>query len=124
MSHFNRIREILSHPIPVSIVTVGAEGSHLVGVWNSDIIVVNDETLLIPARGMRKTENNIKDGSDIKLLIASREVTGGVGTGIGFRVTGNAEFRYLDSYYELIKSRFDWARAALVITIQRIEQLI
>jgi hypothetical protein len=124
MSQFDKIREILTHPIPVSIVTVGKEGSHLIGVWNSDIIVVKDESLLIPAGGMRKTEDNIKDGSDIKLLIARREVTGGSGTGIGFRIVGSAEFHYADSYYELIKSRFDWARAALVVTIQKIEQLI
>jgi hypothetical protein len=124
VSHINQIKKILTRPVPVSIVTVGTEGCHSIGIRNCDITVVNNETLLIPARGMRKTENNIKDGSDIKLIIGNWEMTMAGGAEIGYYLTGNAEFHYTDSYYELIKSRFDWAQAALVVTIQRVEELI
>ncbi len=122
--YMDQIREILDTPAPVSLVTFGDDGAHLVGVWNDDVFIKEDDTLLIPVMGMRKTEVNIKNGSNVALLIASKEVKSPQGAGMGFRVTGSAAFHYSGWRYEFIKSKFDGARAALGVSITKVERLI
>lgn len=124
IQYMDQIREILKTPIPISIVTTGESGAHLVGVWNDDIFIASEDTILIPVMGMRKTEVNIKSGSDVALLIASKEVKSPDGGAMGFRVTGSGVFYYSGRQYEFIKSKLDWARAALGISITKIERLI
>lgn len=124
MEYLDSIKKILLYSVPVGIVTIGPDGSHLIGVWSSEITMINDEILMIPVAGMNRTEENIRRGSDIKLLIASHDVPGSSGMGTGYRVIGTAEFHYSGSYYEQVKAQFDWARAALVVSIDAIDKLI
>lgn len=124
IQHIDQIRKILATPVPVSLVTCGDGGAHLVGVWNDDVLVTGDDSFLIPVMGMRNTEANIINGSDVALLVASKEVENRDGAGKGFRVTGSGAFHYSGEKYEFIKSKFDWARAALEVSITKVERLI
>ena len=120
----DQIMKILETPVPVSLVTCGDDGAHLVGVWNDDVLITGDDSLLIPVMGMRNTEANITNGSDVALLVASKEVKNRDGAGKEFRITGSGAFHYSGENYEFIKSKFDWARAALVVRITKVERLI
>lgn len=122
--HMDQIRKILETPVPVSLATCGDDGAHLVGVWNDDVLITGDDSLLIPVMGMRNTEANIVNGSGVVLLIASKEVENRDGAGQGFRITGSGAFHDSGEKYELIKSKFDWARAALEVSITKVERLI
>lgn len=55
-----KMMEVLKHEGVVSIVTKGENNPHVVNSWNSYITITGEENLLIPAGGMKKTEENIK----------------------------------------------------------------
>lgn len=119
----NKVKEILSKEAPAAIVTSNGEGPHLVGTWNSFIQVMNDETLAIPAGGMSDTERNVRAGSEMQLLVGSREVQGKSGPGAGYRLTGKPSFETSGPNYDKIKSVHNWARGALVLKVNEVEQL-
>ena len=50
--------EVIQHEGVVSIVSWGVE-THVVNTWNSYLVVTEDERILIPAYGFRKTEKNV-----------------------------------------------------------------
>jgi hypothetical protein len=118
------IKEILQHEAPLGIVTVGRGKAHFVATWNSFVLVVDDKTIAIPAGGMVQTEKNVNGGSDVQLMVASKEVQGLQGMGTGFRLTGKAEFQGEGEIYEAIKSKFPWARAVAVVSVIKTEQLV
>lgn len=112
-------KEVIDKSEWVAIATNGKEGPHLVGTWGDYLkaLGVTDETILIPAGRMRKTEENIKSDNRIELLFASRQVQGSRSPGQGCCISGTAEFQYAGAAMEKVKSRFPWARAALVVTV-------
>jgi hypothetical protein len=118
------VKQALAKPSPVSLVTAGDDGPHLIGVWNDDVIFHDDHTLFLPVMGMRKTEENIRRGSSVALLIATRETVEPGRAGIGFRITGEGTFHYSGPEYEAVATRFSSARAALMVTIEKIDRLI
>lgn len=118
------IAEVLDTEGPAAIVTTGEDGPHLVGTWNSYIEILDADRLAYPAGGMETTERNVESGSDVKLLVASHEVMGRNSPGAGYRLRGDATIRYDGEIYEAIVDRFDWARAAVVITVDEVEQQI
>jgi hypothetical protein len=118
------VTEVLQHEGPVAIVTRSDQGPHLVATWASYIEIIDAERLAIPAGGYRQTQENIEEGSNVQLLVAAREVEGTAGPGRGFRLTGQGEITASGDIYEQIQSRFNWARAALVISVEKVEQLI
>ncbi len=115
-----KLLEILSHPADgeVAIVTQGMDGPHVVNTWNSYVNITSDGRMLIPVGGMNKTEKNIAENQLVKLTIGSREVQGLNYKGAGFLITGTARFAMADAEFNLIKTRFPWARAVLEITIE------
>ena len=116
---------VLEHEGIVAIATQGADGQpHLVNTWNSYVQVTRDEHLLIPAGGMHKTEKNLSENNAVLLTAGSREVVGKHGPGAGFLITGTADFPFAGPDFELIKSKFPWARAALVVKIKDIAQTL
>lgn len=117
------ISDILAHEGAVSIVTSGQEGPHLVGTWNS-YIEVDGNTLIIPAGFYHKTEENLKAGSSVQILIGTKEVQGKMGPGAGVLLTGNAKIHYEDEILNKVKARFPWARGVLLFTYEKAEQLI
>ncbi len=116
---------VLQHEGVVAIATQAGNGTpHLVNTWNSYVQVGGDERLLIPAGGMQRTEKNISENGAVLLTMGSREVQGKRGPGAGFLISGTAEYLYTGTEFENIRSKFPWARAALVVTIKNIAQTL
>lgn len=119
------VRNVLRHEGALAIVTGANGGPHLVGTWNSYVEILDENTLSIPAGGMQTTENNVRAGSPVQLLIASREVPGKDGyRGAGFRVVGRGEFQQGTAAHRRLQERFPWCRAALVVHVTAVERMI
>jgi hypothetical protein len=123
----DEIKDVISKSELVTLVTAGSDGPHVIATWGSYIasLDVNDgETLLIPAGGFKQTELNLKQDDRVILMIGSRQSPGKRGMGTGYRLSGRAHLETEGSWYELVKSKFSWARAALVVKVEKTEQLI
>lgn len=122
----NKLSEILSHPADgvVAIVTQGVDEPHVVNTWNSYVQITPDDKLLIPAGFMHKTEKNIANNNKVHLTIGNREVQGKMYKGAGFHIRGTARFLTEGPEFDLIKEKFDWARAVLEVTILQAVQTI
>ena len=101
----------------VAIATQGQDGPHLVNTWHSYVQVTSDGRFLIPAGYMQKTEANIADNNNVLITVGSSKVAGINGPGTGFLIKGTADFITTGPDFATIKAKFNWARAALAITI-------
>ncbi len=121
-----KLMEVLTHPSDgaIAIVTQGISEPHVVNSWNSYVSVTPDGKLLIPVGGMNATEKNIKRNGKVSLTVANREVQGKMYKGTGFLIKGIAEFVKDGSDFNMMKAKFPWARAVLVITIESAEQTL
>jgi len=117
------IVEILKHEGAATIVTSDVNGPYVTATWNSYIAQDENGNFLIPVGGYHQTESNIKNGSNVIILIASKQVTGKEGLGAGFRLTGSATFLSEGTIFKKTKKRFSWIRAVVMIGIDQIEQL-
>lgn len=108
----------------MAITTQGLDGPHLVNTWNSYVIIDDEGRLLIPAGRMQRTEENLKADNRVVLTVANRQVMGKRYAGTGMLLHGHAAFVAKGPSFDAIKERFAWARAALVITIEDIEQTL
>lgn len=121
-----KLTEVLSHPTDgvVAIVTQGKEEPHVINTWNSYIYVTTDYKLLIPVGGMNRTEKNIEDNNNIWLTIGNREVQGKMYKGTGYSIKGTARFIKDGTEFEMMKKKFNWARAILEVTIEKAVQTL
>lgn len=121
-----KIVEILSTPpdSAVAIATQGRDGAHLVNTWNSYIEIYEGDKLLIPAGRMEKTEENLGEDSTVLVTICHRDVEGLRYKGTGFLIKGEGLFVKEGPPYNIIKGRFPWARAALMIKVEGVEQTL
>jgi len=88
--------DVLLHEGVVAIVSWADGEPHVVNTWNSYLVVTDDERILIPAYGMRKTEKNVNVNNKVKLTLGSKEVIGFQNyQGTGFIIEGTAA--YLES---------------------------
>jgi len=117
-----KLAEILKKDGVVAIATLGQDGPHMVNTWNSYIRISPEGRFLIPAGYMHKTEENIKYNPELLITVGSSKVEGLHGAGAGFLIKGKAEFQTDGADYELLKSKFSWLRAALVVTIDSADQ--
>ena len=116
--------EVLNHEGVVAIVSWGME-PHVVNTWNSYLVVTNDERLLIPAYGFRKTEQNVNVNNKVKITLGSREVLGYKDyQGTGFLIDGEAKFIDSGAEYEMMKQKFSFLTRVMEITISAIQQKI
>ena len=116
--------EVLSKEGVVSIMSWGVE-PHLVNTWNSYLVVTEDERILIPAYGFRKTEKNVEVNSTVKISLGSKEVVGyNDYQGTGFLLEGTA--KYLDSgkEFDQMKSKFSFLTRVLEITVEKAKQML
>lgn len=120
----DKVLDVLKHEGVVAIATQGEEGPHLANTWNSYIQVTPDDQLLIPAGSMNTTEKNVEKNNQVLITLGSREVEGFRGPGTGFLIKGNAKFVTGGSDFELIKSKFPWARAALAVKVISAKQTL
>ncbi len=121
----DKFLRVLQHEGVVAIATQGRDGlPHLINTWNSYVQITNDGHLLVPAGGMHTTEANVSANPIVLLTAGSREVEGKHGLGTGFLLTGTAEFVRAGAEFDLIKTKFPWARAALKMSITEIVQTL
>lgn len=114
------VKAVLSRESSAALVTSGAEGPHIVATWNSYIEVLADDALAFPAGGMRRTQANVEAGSPVQMVIGSKDASG---KGMGFRLTGRAEFQADTPVHEKLKERFPWCRAAVVLKLEKVEKI-
>ena len=106
----------------VTIVTTGDDGPHVVGNWGDYMraLGIGADRIVLPAGRYRKTEQNIKKNSRVQLLVASRKVQGTRSPGQGYLIIGTAEIVGSGEVAEAVKSKFPWARRALVIHVEEV----
>lgn len=120
----NTIEEILRDEGCASFATSDPDGkAHMAATWNSYIAMEGD-TLVIPAGSLHRTEENVKNGSMVSLIIGSKRVQGLHGPGAGLLLTGHAEFQVDTPAFHEMSSRFPWARAVMVLRIDEVRQLV
>lgn len=121
-----KLKEVLTHPSDgaIAIVTQGINEPHVVNSWNSYVNITPNDKFLIPVGGMNETEKNISRNNKVKLTIANREVQGKMYKGTGFLIKGSAGFIKEGSEFEMMKTKFPWARAVLEITIESADQTL
>lgn len=121
-----KLMEVLTSPpdAALAIVTQGLNEPHVVNSWNSYVRVTNDGKLLIPVGGMVQTEKNIEKDNKVKLTITNREVQGKMYKGTGFLISGTAGFAKEGQDFDTIKAAYPWARAALIVTIEKAKQTL
>jgi len=114
--------EIMKQDGVVAIGSLGKEGQHLVNTWNSYLRVSEQGEILIPAGYLHKTEANVAFNPEVLITLGSSKVPGLHGPGAGFLIKGKAEFRFEGPEFDLLKAKFTWLRAALVVTPSEITQ--
>lgn len=117
-----KLLEILKQDGIVAIATLGEDGPHLVNTWNSYVRVTADDRLLIPAGYMHKTQANVSFNPEVLITLGSSKVQGLHGPGAGFLIKGKAGFMTSGEEFDLMKEKFSWLRAALVVAPDSVTQ--
>jgi hypothetical protein len=116
--------EVLNHEGVVSITSWGVE-THVANTWNSYLIVTNDERILIPAYGLRKTEKNVNVNNKVKITLGSKDVLGRNDyQGTGFLVDGTAKYISEGEEYDIMKEKFSFLTRVLEITVESAKQML
>lgn len=116
--------EVIKHEGVVSIMSWGVE-PHMVNTWNSYLVVTDDERILIPAYGFRKTQKNVDVNSKVKIALGSREVLGYKDyPGTGFMIEGTARYIESGEEYDMMKSKFSFLTRVLEITVEKAKQML
>lgn len=121
------IKEVIAKSELVTIVTMGADGPHVVATWGAFVAELDagdGETLLIPAGGYQQTEQNLAADARVTLVAGSKQAPGKNGMGTGYRLSGTGRMETEGTLFEKVKAKFPWARAALVVTVKKAEQLL
>jgi len=119
-----KLLEVIQHEGVVSIVSWGLE-THVVNTWNSYLVVTEDERILIPAYGFRKTEKNVNVNSNVKLTMGSKDVLGYKDNpGTGFLINGTARYISSGDEYDLMKKKFSFLTRVLEITVDTAKQML
>ena len=117
--------DVLNHEGVVAIVSWGEGEPHVVNTWNSFLVITEDERILIPAYGMRKTEKNVNVNNRVKLTVGSKEVLGYKDyQGTGFLIDGAARYLESGSTYDMMKEKFSFLTRVIEITVTAIKQTI
>jgi len=108
----------------VSITSWGVE-THVANTWNSFLVITEDERILIPAYGFRKTEKNVHVNNHVLLTLGTREVLGYKDyPGTGFLVKGTAGYLSSGSEYDMMKEKFPFLTRVLEITVTKATQML
>jgi hypothetical protein len=116
--------EVLKNEGVVSILSWGVE-PHLVNTWNSYLVVTEDERILIPAYGFRKTQKNVEVNNKIKIALGSKDVLGYKDyQGTGFLIDGTAAYIESGGEYDMMKNKFSFLTRVLEITVDKAKQML
>lgn len=107
----------------VTIVTSGKDGPHVVGNWGDymRLLGIKEDTMIFPAGRYRKTEENLRQNNRVQLLVASKKVQGSRSPGQGCLIGGTAEVLSSGAIVDAVKTKFPWARGALVVHIKEVQ---
>ncbi len=120
-----KCKEVLDKAEWIAIATSGADGPHLAGTWGEYVRALgikDGETLVVPAGGLLKTEQNLKGDNRIELLCSTRQVQGTRGPGKGCRIRGTGQLQTSGDIFEATKKKFPWARGVLVIKAEEVSE--
>lgn len=116
--------EVIKHEGVVSIMSWGVE-PHLVNTWNSYLVITEDERILIPAYGFRKTQKNVDINNKVKITLGSKDVLGYKDyPGTGFLIDGTASFIESGEEYDRMKSKFSFLTRVLEIKVDNAKQML
>lgn len=116
--------EVLDHEGVVSIVTCANNTAHVANTWNSYLIVVEENKILIPAAAMIKTEENINANPKVKLTLGSKEVMGYKYMGTGFLLEGTAKFLKDGDNFKMMKEKCPFLTRTLEVTVTSYKQTL
>lgn len=116
--------EVIKHEGVVSIVTYGNNEAHASNTWNSYLVVVEGNKILIPAAAMIKTEENINSNPKVKLTLGSKEVMGHMYMGTGFLIEGTAKFLKTGEYFDMMSKKYPFLTRVLEITVDSCKQTL
>lgn len=117
--------EVLNYEGAVSIVSWGNKAPHVTCTWISFLVTKNNDTILIPAAGMRSTEADVNINQSVLLTLAAREVEGFNNyQGTGFRITGEASFLSEGPYFDEMKEKYPFLRKVLQVKVIDSKQLL
>jgi len=120
----DKFHEVLKHEGVVSIVSWGVE-PHVVNTWNSYLVVTDDERILIPAYGFRKTEKNVDVNNQVKIALGAKDVPGYKDyPGTGFVIEGTARYIASGEEYDFMKAKFSFLTRVLEITVDQAKQML
>lgn len=113
------LRAALAQEGPAAFVTQGSGGPHLVATWNSYILVLDERTIAFPAGGYRVTEENVRGGSGVQMILGAKDPKS-----VGFRLTGQAEFQVDTPVHAQLAASFPWCRAAVLLHVAQVEKVL
>ncbi|NVN95798.1 MAG: pyridoxamine 5'-phosphate oxidase family protein [Bacteroidetes bacterium] len=120
----DKFLEVLKHEGVVSIMSWGIE-PHLVNTWNSYLVITEDERILIPAYGFRKTQKNVEVNNKVKISLGSKNVLGFKDyPGTGFIIEGTANYIESGEEYDMMKTKFSFLTRVLEITVEEAKQML
>jgi len=118
-----KFKEIMDKTEWVAIATCGENGPHVVATWGDYVRALDTkdkEVIVVPAGHYNITEENLKKNNRVELLIASKQVEGTYGPGQGCCISGTGEVQTSGKFAQMAKSKFSWARGALVIKVKEV----
>jgi predicted pyridoxine 5'-phosphate oxidase superfamily flavin-nucleotide-binding protein len=117
--------EVIEHEGVVSVTSWGDGEPHVANTWNSYLVVTDDERILIPAAGFRKTQRNVEVNSKVKITLGSKEVIGYRDyQGCGFYIEGTARYLESGADFDLMKEKFSFLSRVLEVSVTLAKQTI
>jgi len=116
--------EVLNHEGVVSIVTCANNEAHVSNTWNSYLVIVDENKILIPAAGMINTEENINANPKVKLTLGSKEVMGHMYMGTGFFLEGTAKFLKAGEHFDMMIEKYPFLTRVLEVTVSSSKQTL
>jgi hypothetical protein len=119
-----KFHEVIQHEGVVSIMSWGIE-PHLVNTWNSYMAITEDERILIPVAGFRKTQKNIEVNPTVKIALGSKEVLGYKDyPGTGFVIEGTVKYLETGSEFEMMKEKYSWLSRVFEVNVINSKQML
>lgn len=119
-----KFMEVIAHEGVVSIVSWSENSAHVSNTWNSYLVISEDNKLLIPAAGMRRTQKNIEANPSVKLTLGTKEVMGYNYPGTGFLIEGTAKFLTEGPEFDLMYEKYPFLSRVLEVTVSSAKQTL
>lgn len=116
--------DVLKKEGVVSIVSCSNNEAHVCNTWNSYLVIVDENKILIPAAAMIKTEENVNDNPKVKLTIGSKEVMGYNYMGTGFLLEGTAKFLKDRDHFKMMREKYSFLTRVLEVTVNSCKQTL